>query len=117
MREQLLKKQKELLELQQKKLELELLQTKARLEEQQKQLERQTGHLQSEQVGPYCTFVRFPGAVHRNMEIFIATDTASVQLFFNIFATGIQTFVIPWDQLLNTCVVEDCLVPGIGTTV
>ncbi|KAJ4452182.1 hypothetical protein ANN_03700 [Periplaneta americana] len=50
MREQLLKKKKELLELQQKKLELELLQTKARLEEQQKQLERQTGHLQAEQV-------------------------------------------------------------------
>ncbi|KAJ9595834.1 hypothetical protein L9F63_012989, partial [Diploptera punctata] len=41
MRNQLLKKQKELLELQQKKLELELLQTKARLEEQQKQLDRQ----------------------------------------------------------------------------
>jgi hypothetical protein len=42
------------------------------------------------------------------MEIFIATDTASVQLFFNIFATGTETFVIPWDQLLNTCVVEVC---------
>jgi hypothetical protein len=42
------------------------------------------------------------------MEIFIATDTASVQLFFNIFATAIETFVIPWDQLLNTCVVEVC---------
>jgi hypothetical protein len=42
------------------------------------------------------------------MEIFIATDTASVQLFFNIFATGIETFVIPWDQLLKTCVVEVC---------
>jgi hypothetical protein len=42
------------------------------------------------------------------MEIFIAADTASVQLFFNIFATGIETFVIPWDQLLNTCVVEVC---------
>jgi hypothetical protein len=51
------------------------------------------------------------------MEIFIATDTASVQLFFNIFGTGIETFVIPWDQLLNTCVVEVCLAPGIGTTV
>jgi hypothetical protein len=36
------------------------------------------------------------------MEIFIATDTPSVQLFFNIFATGIETFVIPWDQLLYT---------------
>jgi hypothetical protein len=42
------------------------------------------------------------------MEIFIATDTVSVQLFFKIFATGIETFVIPWDQLLNTCVVEVC---------
>jgi hypothetical protein len=42
------------------------------------------------------------------MEIFIATDTASVQLFFNIFATRIETFVILWDQLLNTCVVEVC---------
>jgi hypothetical protein len=42
------------------------------------------------------------------MEIFIATDTASVQLFFNIFATETETFVIPWDQLLNTCVVEVC---------
>jgi hypothetical protein len=40
------------------------------------------------------------------MEIFIATDTASVQLFFNIIAAGIETFVIPWDHLLNTCVVE-----------
>jgi hypothetical protein len=42
------------------------------------------------------------------MEIFIATDTASVQLFFNTFATRIETFVIPWDRLLNTCVVEVC---------
>jgi hypothetical protein len=42
------------------------------------------------------------------MEIFIATDSASVQLIFNIFATGIETFVIPWDQLLNTCVVDVC---------
>jgi hypothetical protein len=50
------------------------------------------------------------------MEIFIATDTASVELFFNIFATGIETFVVPWDQLLNTCVEEVCLAPGIGIT-
>jgi hypothetical protein len=42
------------------------------------------------------------------MEIFIATDTASVQLFSNIIATGIDAFVIPWDQLLNTCVIEVC---------
>jgi hypothetical protein len=41
------------------------------------------------------------------MEIFIATDTASVQPFFNMFTTGIETFVIPWDQLLNTCVVTN----------
>jgi hypothetical protein len=27
--------------------------------------------------------------------LFMAADTASVQLFFNIFATGIETFVIP----------------------
>jgi hypothetical protein len=39
---------------------------------------------------------------HNCMEIYIATDTASVQLFSNIFATGIETFVIPWDQLLYT---------------
>jgi hypothetical protein len=39
---------------------------------------------------------------HNCKEIFIATDTASVQLFFNIIATGIDTFVIPWDQLLYT---------------
>jgi hypothetical protein len=42
------------------------------------------------------------------MGIFIATDTASGQLVFNIFATGIETFVIPWDQILYTCVVEVC---------
>jgi hypothetical protein len=29
-------------------------------------------------------------------------QAASVQLFSNIFATGIETFVIPWDQLLYT---------------
>ena len=33
------------------------------------------------------------------MERFIGTDAASV-LFFNIFTSGIETFVIPWDQLL-----------------
>jgi hypothetical protein len=59
----------------------------------------------------------FTETKHNFKEIFIATDTASVQLFFNIFATGIETFVILWDQLLNTCVVEVCLAPGIGTTV
>jgi hypothetical protein len=52
---------------------------------------------------------------HNCMEILIATDTASVQLLFNIFATGTETFVIPWDQLLYT--VRRSLPPGIGTTV
>jgi hypothetical protein len=42
------------------------------------------------------------------MEIFIARDAASVQLFFNIFTPGIETFVIPWDKLLYTCVVVVC---------
>ena len=42
------------------------------------------------------------------MEIFIGTDTASVELFFNIFTSGIETFVIPWDQLLYPCVVKIC---------
>jgi hypothetical protein len=42
------------------------------------------------------------------MKIFIATDAARVQLFFNIIATGTETFVIPWDQLLNTYVVKVC---------
>jgi hypothetical protein len=54
----------------------------------------------------YASLGPFTEIKHNFMEIFIATDTASVQLFFNIFATGIETFVIPWDQLLNTCVVE-----------
>jgi hypothetical protein len=36
---------------------------------------------------------------HNCMEMFIATDTANVQLSFNIFATGNETFVIPGDQL------------------
>jgi hypothetical protein len=47
------------------------------------------------------------------MEIFIATDTASVQLFFNIFATGIETYM----SYRGTNFVEVCLAPGIGTTV
>ena len=34
------------------------------------------------------------------MERFTGTDTASVELFFIIFTSGIETFVIPWDQLL-----------------
>ena len=35
------------------------------------------------------------------MERSIGTDTASVELFFNIFTSGIETFVIPWDQLCH----------------
>ena len=40
------------------------------------------------------------------METFIGTDTASVELFFNIFITGIEKFVIPWDQRLYSPVAE-----------
>ena len=36
----------------------------------------------------------------RLLERFIGTDTASVELFFNIFTSGIDTFVIPWNRLL-----------------
>ena len=50
------------------------------------------------------------------MEIFIGTDTASVELFFNIFTSGIDTFAISYDQLFYPCVVEVCSL-GIGTTV
>ena len=42
------------------------------------------------------------------MESFIATDTPSFELFFNIFTSGIEEFVILWDQLLYPCVVEVC---------
>ncbi|XP_012218940.1 pre-mRNA cleavage complex 2 protein Pcf11 isoform X2 [Linepithema humile] len=52
MREQLLKKQRELLELQKKKIELELLQAKASLEQQQRQLDKQAGSLKTEVVIP-----------------------------------------------------------------
>ncbi|XP_014476852.1 PREDICTED: uncharacterized protein LOC106745607 isoform X2 [Dinoponera quadriceps] len=52
MREQLLKKQRELLELQKKKIELELLQAKASLEQQQRQLDKQAGSLKTELVTP-----------------------------------------------------------------
>ena len=34
------------------------------------------------------------------MEIFIRIHTECVELFFNIFTSGIETFVTPWDQLL-----------------
>ncbi|KOX70870.1 Pre-mRNA cleavage complex 2 protein Pcf11 [Melipona quadrifasciata] len=50
MREQLLKKQRELIELQKKKIELELLQAKANLEQQQRQLDKQAGNLKNELV-------------------------------------------------------------------
>lgn len=50
MREQLLKKQRELLELQKKKIELELLQAKASLEQQQRQLDKQAGSLKTDVV-------------------------------------------------------------------
>ena len=49
------------------------------------------------------------------MERFLGTDIASAELFFNIFTSGIETFVIPWDQLLYLC--HRNLLPGIGTTV
>ena len=39
-------------------------------------------------------------------KIFIGTDTASVELFFNIFTSGIETFVTQWDQHLYLYVVE-----------
>ena len=42
------------------------------------------------------------------MERFYGTDTASVELFFNVFTSGIETFVIPWDQFLYSFVVEVC---------
>ena len=32
---------------------------------------------------------------------------ASVELFFNIFTSGIETFVISWDQLLYPCAAWD----------
>ena len=42
------------------------------------------------------------------MEIFIGTDTESIELFFNIFTSGIETFVKPWYKLLLLYVVEVC---------
>ncbi|XP_043484064.1 uncharacterized protein LOC122512348 isoform X2 [Leptopilina heterotoma] len=49
MREQLLKKERELLELQKKKIELELLQAKASLEQQQRQLYKQVVNMKTDQ--------------------------------------------------------------------
>ena len=43
------------------------------------------------------------------MKIFIVTDTENVELlFFNIFTSGTETFVIPWNELLYSCAVEMC---------
>ena len=38
--------------------------------------------------------------------MFIGTDTASVELFFNIVTYGIETFVIPVGPNFVFCVVE-----------
>ena len=42
------------------------------------------------------------------MERFIGRDTENVELIFNLFTSGIETFVIPWDQRMYRCVVEVC---------
>ena len=42
------------------------------------------------------------------MERFMREDTASCELFFNIFTSGVDTTVIPWDQRLYCSVVEVC---------
>ena len=42
------------------------------------------------------------------IERFPGTDTASFEIFFNIFSSGIETFVIPWDQRLYPYVVKIC---------
>jgi hypothetical protein len=42
------------------------------------------------------------------MEIFIATDTASVQLFFKIFSTGIETCCHTVGPTSVYCVIEVC---------
>ena len=56
-----------------------------------------------------CPQSKFPGAVYRSKTQFnTGTDTASVELLFNIFFSGIESFVIPWDQRLYPCVVEVC---------
>ena len=40
-----------------------------------------------------CIYIYMPNLT----ETFIGTDTASVELFYNIFTSGIETFIIPWD--------------------
>ena len=44
----------------------------------------------------------------RVCEVVRLTDTASVELLFNIYTSGIETFVISWDKLLYPCVVVIC---------
>lgn len=57
MRDQLLKKQKELLELQRQKVELELLQAKNSLEQQKRQFDKQTSSVKNENVIFYSFFI------------------------------------------------------------
>lgn len=59
MREQLLKKQRELLELQKKKIELELLQATASLEQQQRQLSRAEIVSRDNRFDDYDLFIYF----------------------------------------------------------
>jgi len=69
MREQLLKKQRELIELQKKKIELELLQAKASLEQQQRQLDKQAGSLKTEMVRLYAINVQID--THYKFQFFL----------------------------------------------
>ena len=60
--------------------------------------------------------VSFPRVIYRGkkpnlMEIFIGTETASVELFFKILISGMETSVISWDQVLYPSVVEVCRLP------
>ena len=50
----------------------------------------------------------FTGTKPNLVERFIGTDTASVELFFNILTSGIETIFLPWNQRLYPCVVEVC---------
>lgn len=73
MREQLLKKERELLELQKKKIELELLQAKASLEQQQRQLYKQVVNMKTDQVRKIVFFytARFESRfVRRKLRMF-----------------------------------------------
>lgn len=79
MREQLLKKQRELIELQKKKIELELLQAKANLEQQQRQLDKQAGNLKAELVS---------NKMIRNLYFFYHTFESSQ--YFNCYSNRLQ---------------------------